>query len=1499
MDPSAPQPRAETSGKDIWHPGERCLAPSPDNGKLCEASIKSVTVDENGKSFAVVLYADFQERKIPLKQLQEVKFVKDCPRNLIFDDEDLEKPYFPNRKFPSSCVAFKLSDDGDSIPYTINRYLRDYQREGTRFLYGHYIHGGGCILGDDMGLGKTVQVISFLAAVLHKKGTREDIENNMPEFLLRSMKKEPLSSTAKKMFLIVAPLSVLYNWKDELDTWGYFRVTVLHGNRKDNELIRVKQRKCEIALTTYETLRLCLDELNSLEWSAVIVDEAHRIKNPKARVTEVMKALKCNVRIGLTGTILQNNMKELWCVMDWAVPGLLGSGTYFKKQFSDPVEHGQRHTATKRELATGRKAMQRLAEKMSGWFLRRTKTLIKDQLPKKEDRMVYCSLTDFQKAVYQTVLETEDVTLILQSSEPCTCRSGRKRRNCCYKTNSHGETVKTLYLSYLTVLQKVANHVALLQAASTSKQQDTLIKRICDQVFSRFPDFVQKSKDAAFETLSDPKYSGKMKVLQQLLNHCRKNRDKVLLFSFSTKLLDVLQQYCMASGLDYRRLDGSTKSEERLKIVKEFNSTQDVNICLVSTMAGGLGLNFVGANVVVLFDPTWNPANDLQAIDRAYRIGQCRDVKVLRLISLGTVEEIMYLRQIYKQREGQVEAGIMTATTWLKEGPPAHKLEMPREPDCQECRGTEQAAEPLAKEACDLCSDFSDEEPVGATGIKTAKNKAPDSSKASSSPGQLTLLQCGFSKLLETKCKAVEDSDGNTASDDESSDEQPTCLSTEAKDAGCEKNQDSLGTSKHQKLDNILNPKEKHIFYKSEKILEQNVSSKSDEKKIKNTDKHCILQNVTESEDSDVICPTQYTTERFSDSSIRFKPPLEGSEDSETEHTVKTRNNDNSRNTDDKRNGIISKKLSPENTTLKSILKRKGTSDISDESDDIEISSKSRVRKRASSLRFKRIKETKKELHNSPKTMNKTNQVYAANEDHNSQFIDDYSSSDESLSVSHFSFSKQSHRPRTIRDRTSFSSKLPSHNKKNSTFIPRKPMKCSNEKVVNQEQSYESMDKFLDGVQEVAYIHSNQNVIGSSKAENHMSRWAAHDVFELKQFSQLPANIAVCSSKAYKEKVDADTLPHTKKGQQPSEGSISLPLYISNPVNQKKKKVYHTNQTTFIIGETPKGIRRKQFEEMASYFNSSSVNEFAKHITNATSEERQKMLRDFYASQYPEVKEFFVDSVSQFNNSSFEKGEQHTRKKSDKRESLIKPRLSDSETLSFKDSTNKISQVCSLKTYKRKSVKFQNHSSCREEVFFNDAETKKSPVSSTQEIDSGKNSQASEDTVTSRSLNSESETHERRLENTMKDQQDLTRTGISRKEPLLKLENKKIENPVLENTSVISLLGDTSILDDLFKSHGNSPTQLPKKVLSGPMEKAKQRPKDFWDILNEQNDESLSKLTDLAVIETLCEKAPLAAPSKRREEPATSLWKSNEKFLWKKFSPSDTDENATNTQSTT
>ncbi|NWH74251.1 ER6L2 protein, partial [Piaya cayana] len=818
-----------------------------------------------------------------------------------------------------------------------------------------------------------LKVISFLAAVLHKKGTREDIENNMPEFLLKKMKKESMCDT-KKTFLIVAPLSVLYNWKDELDTWGYFKVCVLHGSKKDNDLSRIKQGKYEVALTTYEVLRLYLDEFNSVEWSAVIVDEAHRIKNPKAQITQTLKSLKCHVRIGLTGTILQNNMKELWCVMDWAVPGLLGSRLQFKKKFSDPVELGQRHTATKRELATGRKAMVKLARKMSAWFLRRTKVLISDQLPKKEDRMVYCSLTEFQKAVYQAVLQTEDVSLVLRAGEPCNCNSGRKRKNCCYKVNTHGETIKSLRFSYLTILQKVANHAALLQTDNTTKQQEAHIKRVCNQVFSSFPDFVQLSKDAGFETISDPKYSGKMKVLQTLLNHFRKNKDKVLLFSFSTKLLDVLEQYCMASGLDYRRLDGNTKPEDRTRIVKEFNSIQEINICLVSTMAGGLGLNFVGANVVILFDPTWNPANDLQAIDRAYRIGQYKDVKVFRLISLGTVEEMMYLRQVYKQqlhcavvgsenakryfeavqgskehqgelfgihnlfklrthgscltkdileREGRVEAGVMTATTWLKEETSPSNSEKVR------YRNPRSIQAQLKRDETDFFDDLSDDD-ILETSVKKPDNRKPcNANNLMVTKGQLSLMQCGFSKLLQREIETTKDfNDYN---------------------------------SRHS-----------------------------------NSDVHSTRKNIN-IKHSDFLKSQSHKPNR-------------------------------------------------------------------------------------------KIKES------------------------DSQIIDEFSSSEDNLPVEETHARKQSCMCKRQRSRVQFESKM-LHSIQDTSVGQTKSRnyalcRTSASKTVfeDQEQNVGSMDRYLDGVQEVAYIHSNQNVVGSSKAENHLSRWAVRDVFELKQFSQLPAN---------------------------------------------------------------------------------------------------------------------------------------------------------------------------------------------------------------------------------------------------------------------------------------------------------------------------------------------------------------------------------------------------------
>ncbi|KAJ8285199.1 hypothetical protein GJAV_G00023440 [Gymnothorax javanicus] len=628
-----------------WRIGDRCLAPHPKAKCLYEATIQQLAVTEDGQAGALVRFAshydedDDEEEECRIIALSELQ--KAVPSLY-------EKPLFHNGQSPPcAAVPYALAGHAASIPYTINRYLRDYQREGAKFIYDSYARGRGCILGDDMGLGKTIQVIAFLAAVLLKKGTWEDIENNAPYFLLSQASSEKRKT--QKVFLIVAPLSVLYNWKNELDTWGHFRCLIVHGARKEEEFSRLRRARCEVALTTYETLRLCLDQFNSIDWSAVIVDEAHKIKNPKSQITQAMKGMRCKVRVGLTGTILQNNLEELWCVMDWAIPGCLGSLGHFRNRFTDPIEWGQKHSNTKRALATGRRAVELLAQKLNRWFLRRTKALISSQLPRKDDRVVYCTMTEFQQSVYRTVLDSEDVTLLLRSGEKCGCSSGRVRKKCCFKKNSRGVPVRFLYFSYLAILRKLSNHVALLQPKGASRKQEMYVNDICEKVFQKFPDFMQRQKEAAFEALSDPMYSGKMKVLQKLLKHFMQNKDKVLLFSLSTRLLDILQSHCMAEGLDFRRLDGNTKAKERMKIVQEFNSSPEINLCLVSTMAGGLGLNLVGANVVVLFDPTWNPASDLQAIDRAYRIGQYRDVTVFRLISLGSVEEVIYLRQVYKQ----------------------------------------------------------------------------------------------------------------------------------------------------------------------------------------------------------------------------------------------------------------------------------------------------------------------------------------------------------------------------------------------------------------------------------------------------------------------------------------------------------------------------------------------------------------------------------------------------------------------------------------------------------------------------------------------------------------------------------------------------------------------------------------------------------------------------------------------------------------------------------
>ncbi|RXN18413.1 DNA excision repair ERCC-6-like 2 [Labeo rohita] len=1276
-----------------------------------------------------------------------------------FEDE---RPLFhSNQTPPGPSEPFLLPGSDVKVPYTINRYLRDYQREGIKFIYHSYVKSRGCILGDDMGLGKTVQVIGFLAAVLQKTGTWKDVENNRPQFLLSQKPSEQV----QKVFLIVAPLSVLYNWKDELDTWGHFRVVVVHGVRKDEELARVQRGRCEIALTTYETLRLCLDQFNSIDWAAVIVDEAHKIKNHKSQITQAMKEMRCKVRVGLTGTVLQNNLEELWCVMDWAIPGCLGSLAGFKNRFSDPIEHGHKHTVTKRALAEGRKAVQDLAKRLSRWFLRRTKALISDQLPKKDDRVVYCSLTDFQRTVYRAVLDSNDVTLLLRSSGKCHCGSGRPRKKCCYKLNADGVPVRHLYFSYLAILRKVANHVALLQyKEGTSKKQEKYVAAICEQVFRKFPDFTERCKQAAFEAMSDPMYSGKMKVLQKLLNHFIAKKDKVLLFSLSTKLLDVLESYCMAEGLEYHRLDGNTKSKDRVKIVKEFNSSRDVNLCLVSTLAGGLGLNFVGANVVVLFDPTWNPANDLQAIDRVYRIGQCRDVTVFRFISLGTVEEIIYLRQIYKQqlqssvvgqenarryfeavqgtdgqagelfgirnlfrlqtdgtclthrileREGRVEVGIMTARTQALD-------ERLQEPDLQSADAATEKAGGSAgagfKPAgvLDFSSASEDEDPCCSRSKPSETHTGEEGGAGTTCIGNMGLYGL-LQRQMAQRQRQEMDSDEDSSSQDEDNCEKPTMIKEQTS-----KTRD-LSVQSREGLEEVTAEQQK----KSADLELLPTRSQKHNNDSKNHF-HKRVKFVEEIPEDDL--------ERFFSS--EDEAPQEGIK------CVKGPSPQDNKSTDRWSSGR-------DNTTQKS------------------LGMKSR---------------------NSLQT----------------------SGSDKTQS----------------RD----------------------------------EDKNKTLDSLLGGLQHVSYTHSNQKIVGSSKAEDHLSRAAVRDVFELNKHSQQLANQLLDSSES--QASDHALKDHIDGSQTRQEYDSHL---IKHPVTHTIKTSYRQKNVTVIVGETPSSMCRQQVEEMTQFFGFDSVRDFAEDILKNSSEQRLSRLRSFYSQKSPELKNIIKKAFLKPNIEPEPYKQRPTSKRAHPNSSL-KPQV-EVPIPRVEDGTKTLKKK---KTVETETSEVHLHSST-------DLINNKMKMSSTGKFSSSISGHVAQSGSTS-ALVEESKSNITSSSQPFKDKEGPSRSSRVSTDGCVASDSTQTSS----SSQITDLLGDTSILDDLFKSKRKTVDQPKDLKTYTYTERAKSRGKDFWDILNEGNEESINKLTDLTEVEKICNSVSISTKSRSNEETESSqLWRKNEKFLWK------------------
>ena len=557
-----------------------------------------------------------------------------------------EKPDFPDRKPPGPYEDRELPFTLGIIPAPTAQWLREYQVEGAAFLHKLFVYQTGGILGDDMGLGKTVQVIAFLTAAFGKTADERDAKR---------MRKMRRTGAEYPRVLLVCPGTLIRNWQDELRRWGWWHVDVFHGATKEAAYDAAVAGRLEIMITTYPTYRMCRGQINCIEWDCVIADEFHVIKGKDSETTQAMSEINALCRIGLTGTAIQNDYQELWTLLNWTNPGRLGSASNWKRTISGPLKMGQSHVATLYQLGVARKTAIALVKNLlPQFFLRRMKSLIASQLPKKSDRVVFCPLTKTQAEAYERFLDSDVVQYIKTSSDPCSCGSGKKAGWCCQQELPEGGRWQSYVFPAIATLQKMCNHLATIipQGTDDKEKQDKDLALLQEAL----PDQWRKlyHSRGSIANYANPEFCGKWKVLKKLLKFWHAEGDKVLVFSRSVRLLRMLHVLFQNTAYNVSYLDGNMSLEDRAREVDRFNADPDQFVFLISTKAGGVGLNITSANKVVVADPDWNPAIDLQAQDRAYRIGQARDVEVFRLISAGTIEEIVYARQVYKQQQANI-----------------------------------------------------------------------------------------------------------------------------------------------------------------------------------------------------------------------------------------------------------------------------------------------------------------------------------------------------------------------------------------------------------------------------------------------------------------------------------------------------------------------------------------------------------------------------------------------------------------------------------------------------------------------------------------------------------------------------------------------------------------------------------------------------------------------------------------------------------------------------
>ncbi|KAI8906650.1 DNA repair and recombination protein RAD54B [Powellomyces hirtus] len=491
---------------------------------------------------------------------------------------------------PATCADARRKTLLDVVvdPF-ISCHLRPHQRDGVRFLYE-------CVCGmrDYNGAG---------AILADEMGLGKSVQTIALLWTLLKQSPYHQSPPPVKRALIICPASLVDNWKNEFKKWlGDERIRILAVRQESDIANFAMGRVYHVLVVGYEKLRICLEAVKNCNIDIVVCDEGHRLKNAQMRTAQAISSLQTKRRIILTGTPMQNDLGEFYSMVDLVNPGILGSPSTFKRVYEDVILRSRETGCTEAEYTLGQERSLELAKTTEQFVLRRTNNINAKYLPPKHDLVVFCRPTPLQTAIYRNLINSSEAKKVAGNADAA---GG--------------------VLGFVTMLKKLVNSANLVTDWE-------------------FPAHRELSSEG------DAEHSGKLMVLAALLEKLKATTDeKIVIVSNWTQTLDMIGTLCDQRGYSTLRLDGQIPAQKRVAIVDAFNSKAKHFVMLLSSKAGGVGLNLIGASRLVLFDIDWNPSVCQQAMARVWRDGQRREVYIYRFISTGTIEEKIYQRQLTKQ----------------------------------------------------------------------------------------------------------------------------------------------------------------------------------------------------------------------------------------------------------------------------------------------------------------------------------------------------------------------------------------------------------------------------------------------------------------------------------------------------------------------------------------------------------------------------------------------------------------------------------------------------------------------------------------------------------------------------------------------------------------------------------------------------------------------------------------------------------------------------------